>query len=346
MHGFFKGGKGLRQSDPFSPFLFVLCLEYFSRMIKASTNDSEFNYHPKSSPLKITHLAFADDLMLFARGDVMSVQILMDCLTNFGFASGLRMNTLKSSLYTAKIYGYELDNIMEVTNIPKGTMPFRYLGIPLASEKLKVSCYALFLDKIADYIRAWNCSSLSYAATIILRIVSLGRKFLWRSEKPLVAWKDLCLPKDEGGLGLKDLKSWNLALLAKSLWNIQHKKDTLWIRWVHLVYLKGTCIWDVLPKKDHSPLFKKLLEIRDLWLKMVAAPQFLGQGQHVMLVQVDGGNNLFVNDAFTSSQDAGLPQNRGRFQGNLDRFQGWSTGQNSNRFLGFLDSFHGWSTGE
>ncbi|XP_022870379.1 uncharacterized protein LOC111389673 [Olea europaea var. sylvestris] len=73
IHGFFKGGKGLQQDDPLSPFLFLLYFEYFSRMVKATSNDSEFNYHPKCGPLKITHLPFADDLMFFARGDVMSV---------------------------------------------------------------------------------------------------------------------------------------------------------------------------------------------------------------------------------------------------------------------------------
>ncbi|XP_022855690.1 uncharacterized protein LOC111376908 [Olea europaea var. sylvestris] len=152
MHGFFKGGKGLRQGDPLSPFLFVICLEYFSRMIKDATNDSDFNYHPKCGPLKITHLAFADDLMLFARGDAMSVEILIDCLDKFGLASGLKINTTKSSIYTAGIFGYELQNIMEVSKFSKGSMPFRYLGIPLASEKLKVSSYAPFLEKIAGYI--------------------------------------------------------------------------------------------------------------------------------------------------------------------------------------------------
>lgn len=83
LHGFIKGRKGLRQGDPLSPFLFVLCLEYFSRMVKGATNNTEFNYHPKCAPLKITHLTFADDLMLFARGDTTSIRILMNCLANF-----------------------------------------------------------------------------------------------------------------------------------------------------------------------------------------------------------------------------------------------------------------------
>ncbi|CAA3000228.1 Hypothetical predicted protein [Olea europaea subsp. europaea] len=126
----------------------MLCLEYFSRMVKVATNDSEFNYHPKCDPLKMTHLTFTDDLILFARGDVMSVQILMDCLSNFDFASGLRMNILKPSLYTVGVYGKELDDIIELTNFLKGTMSFRYLGIPLASKKLKVSVMLRSLIKL------------------------------------------------------------------------------------------------------------------------------------------------------------------------------------------------------
>lgn len=43
---------------------------------------------------------------------------------------------------------------------------------------------------------------------------------------PPIAWIDLCRPKEGGlglGLGLRDLKAWNLALLAKVLWRIQDK---------------------------------------------------------------------------------------------------------------------------
>ncbi|XP_022847501.1 uncharacterized protein LOC111370020 [Olea europaea var. sylvestris] len=211
MHGFFKGGKGLRQGDPLSSFLFMFCLEYFSRMIKDAKNYSEFSYYPKCGLRKITHLAFTNDLLLFAKGDAMSVEILMNCLNKFGLT----------------------------------------LGIHLASEKLKVSSYASLLEKIAADIGAWNCSSISYAEKMeLIRAVLQGVECFWLSIFPIPTIiisriKDLCLPKEEEGLGLKDLKSWNLVLLVKSLWNIQHKNE-------------------VRPTKYHSPPFKKLLEIRDI----------------------------------------------------------------------------------
>ncbi|XP_022858439.1 uncharacterized protein LOC111379310 [Olea europaea var. sylvestris] len=75
LHGFIKGRKGLRHGDPLSLFLFVLCLKYFSRMVKGAAENSEFIFHLKCAPLRITYLAFANDLMLFTIGDFMSIEI-------------------------------------------------------------------------------------------------------------------------------------------------------------------------------------------------------------------------------------------------------------------------------
>lgn len=101
--GFFPGMQG---GDPLSPYLFVLCIEYLSRMFNARIDDSEFNYHPKCAQHNITHLAFADDSMLMARGDLISVEILGDILNGFGEILGLRANRLKSSLFLTGVHGW------------------------------------------------------------------------------------------------------------------------------------------------------------------------------------------------------------------------------------------------
>ncbi|XP_022880980.1 uncharacterized protein LOC111398292 [Olea europaea var. sylvestris] len=226
LHGFFKGEKGLRQGDPLSPFLFVLCIEYLSRLLKDATYESDFNFHPKCGPQKINHLAFADDLMLFARGDFLSVKILMDCLSKFG--SG--------------------NNVISV------------FGHPLASDKLKVSGYAPFLDKITSYIGAWNSSILSYAGKMeLIREFLQGVECFLLSIFPIPA-------------------------------TIISRIDSLWIRWVNHVYLHGSCIWEVRPRKDHSPLFKKLLEIRDIISVNAAAQQIFIHGQQGRMGLMDAGS--------------------------------------------------------
>lgn len=53
-----------------------------------------------------------------------------------------------------------------------------------------------------------------------------------------VAWEKVCRPKNQGGLGIRDVILWNKAAIANHIWAIAHKKDNLLVRWVHFVYIK------------------------------------------------------------------------------------------------------------
>ncbi|GFY83129.1 hypothetical protein Acr_02g0013690 [Actinidia rufa] len=219
----------------------------------------EFKHHPKCLELSITHLAFADDLILFTRGDAISVKLIMECLKQFGNYSGLCVNASKSCVFMAGICTEEMEEIETITGFSKGEFPFRYLGIPVAASRLTINQFSPFISKISEYINAWAGATLS--------------NFLWGgkatgSKRPLVAWKDICRPKPEGGLGFMDLNAWNWALLAKALWNLQSKKDTLWVKWINQVYMKNTSFWDYTPSKQDSQMVRQLSVIRD---KIIAA---------------------------------------------------------------------------
>ncbi|KAL2250196.1 UNVERIFIED_CONTAM: hypothetical protein Sindi_2493300 [Sesamum indicum] len=181
----------------------------------------------------------------------------------------------------------ELDEILARTAFARGEMPIRYLGIPLAAQRLSVNNYSPLVDQIANCISKWKSKSLSYAgrlelvrsviqgvecfwlqvfplpAVVIEKIHRLCRNFLWNSRRAPVAWKEICHPKEEGGLDIRHTQSWNVALLARVLWNIHRKADTLWVQWVNDVYLRDASIWDWQPKKGDSPLLQRLAEIRN-----------------------------------------------------------------------------------
>ncbi|GJY67968.1 putative RNA-directed DNA polymerase, eukaryota, reverse transcriptase zinc-binding domain protein [Tanacetum coccineum] len=90
IHGFFKGKRGLRQGDPLSPYLFTLVMEILTLILKRRVRLSDtFRYHNHCEDLDIINVCFADDLFIFARGDVESVRAIMDSLDEFKHVSGL-----------------------------------------------------------------------------------------------------------------------------------------------------------------------------------------------------------------------------------------------------------------
>ncbi|GJS75909.1 RNA-directed DNA polymerase, eukaryota, reverse transcriptase zinc-binding domain protein [Tanacetum coccineum] len=93
--GYFSGGRGLRQGDPMSPYLFTLIMEVFSLILERNIDrNNEFKYHHGCKNLKITHLCFADNLLVFCHGDIKSVSIIKEALEEFGNYSGLKANMI------------------------------------------------------------------------------------------------------------------------------------------------------------------------------------------------------------------------------------------------------------
>ncbi|GKA77064.1 hypothetical protein Tco_0783525 [Tanacetum coccineum] len=137
LHGYFKGKRGLRQGDPMSLYLLVLVMEVLTLMLYRRFRVSgSFMYHRYCSKLNLINLCFADDLFLFAHGDVDSARVIMDTLEEFKEASGLTPSLPKSTAYFCNVLNYIKLDILNILPFKEGKLPVKYLGVPLVPSRL------------------------------------------------------------------------------------------------------------------------------------------------------------------------------------------------------------------
>ncbi|GKB24098.1 putative reverse transcriptase domain, reverse transcriptase zinc-binding domain protein [Tanacetum coccineum] len=246
-HGYFKGKRGLRQGDPLLPYLFTLVMEILTLILQRRVHD----------------------LFIFGHGDLESARVIMASLDEFKKMA-----------------------ILNILPFAKGELPVNYLGVPLISSRLLNRDCKVLVEKARNRIGDWKNKSLSFAGRlqlcksvissmqvywasvlvipigIVSDIQQLIRGFLWcngeyKRGKAKVAWDDICLPKKEGGLGLRSLEVFNLSLMTTQIWNIVSNKESLWVCWINTYKLRGRTIWDVQPKANMSYGWRKLLQLRE-----------------------------------------------------------------------------------
>lgn len=130
LHGYIKGKKGLRQGDPLSPLLFTICMEYLSRLLRHVSEMEGFLFHSMCASMKLCHLVFADDLLIFSKGNFKSVFLLLRAFATFSSATGLAANVAKSSIYTCNMAQDDVKRLKDASGFSLGSLPFKYLGIP------------------------------------------------------------------------------------------------------------------------------------------------------------------------------------------------------------------------
>ncbi|XP_059658381.1 uncharacterized protein LOC132304657 [Cornus florida] len=249
--GYLKGKRGLRQGDPISPFLFVIVMDALSSIINDYVRRSHtFKFHWRCGPLKITHLLYADDLMLFCHGDITSVSVLKSALDHFCCMSGLDINFSKSSIYFSGTDPHIEAAITSLLGIGIGSFPVKYLEVPLISTNLKSSHCSQFIEKITNRISNWSSRSISYAGrpqlikavlvstqvywssifilpkAVINELNQIFRAFLWsgpemKISKAKVNCNKVCLLKEQGGLGIPNLELSNKVGILRSITLLQ-----------------------------------------------------------------------------------------------------------------------------
>lgn len=108
-------------------------------MLNKAAAEHRFKYHAKCEKVKLTHLSFADDLLIFIDGSLGSIQHVLQVIWEFENRSGLAVSFQKTSFFASGMEQAEIDMIQATTGMSCGSLPFRYLGVPLNSRKLSLS---------------------------------------------------------------------------------------------------------------------------------------------------------------------------------------------------------------
>ena len=141
-HGHITPTRGLRQGDPLSPYLFLMCTEGLHGLInKAATNGSICGVSLCRNGPKLTHLLFADDSLIFYRAKEEECQTLLEVLAKYERPSGQQINRAKTTLFFSKSTSEEVQGVIkDMLGVNVVRQYEKYLGLPsLVGRKKKES---------------------------------------------------------------------------------------------------------------------------------------------------------------------------------------------------------------
>ena len=238
--------RGLHQGDPISPYLFLLCAEGLSAMIKRKERLGRLRgVTVKKGAPRISHLFFANNSLIFCRASVGDCAQIAEVLATYEKELGQKLNKEKTSLFFSKNTSRDFqERAKETFGAQIIQQHEKYLGLPPLMGRSKKKAFNRIKDQVSRKIAGWKGKLLSNAGREILikavaqatptytmscfklpdllctNLNSLMGRFWWgqkANERKLawVSWEKLCFPKVDGGMGFRDLKAFNLALLEK-----------------------------------------------------------------------------------------------------------------------------------
>ncbi|XP_022575814.1 uncharacterized protein LOC111215880 [Brassica napus] len=295
VYGMVKPQRGIRQGDPLSPYIFILCGEVLSGLCKKAGREGTLQgiRVARGSP-RVNHLLFADDTMFFCSATPEACVALKKILTDYECASGQQINKTKSAITFSKRTPPELkEKAKFILRITREGGEGKYLGVPEHFGRRKRDLFTEIVDRIRQRAASWNNRFLSKAGKLTMmkavlqaiptytmscfelpislckRIQSVLTRFWWdggdnKRKMSWVAWKKLTRSKAEGGLGFRDIQLFNQALLAKISWRIITTPDCLLARVLKGKYCHRKNFLEVEQPSTCSHGWKGILLGRDL----------------------------------------------------------------------------------
>ncbi|KAG8499648.1 hypothetical protein CXB51_006070 [Gossypium anomalum] len=235
----FKPVRGIRQGCPLSPYLFVLCMDWLSHLIR--TEMGVGNWDPirlsRAGP-EISHLFFTDDLEVQNLGTYLGITLLHD-----------------------RIFKNTLNFVVDKIRRKLQSWDARWL-----SFVGRVTLAQSVLLSIPNYFM----QSLMIPKGVCADIKRLVRQFIWgctegQSKMALVGWDSICQPWARGGLGFRHLNDQNSSFLIKIGFSLISKCEVLWVRVLRSKYGWKDQLLDSISRNQCSHLWRSLSKIWSLF---------------------------------------------------------------------------------
>ncbi len=163
LFGKIKSERGLRQGDSLSPFLFIIGSEILARLLQQAENANTLQ-GIKLGPRcpQITHLQFADDLLILAKATTTNATTILQCLNSYQSCSGQKINLNKSKIIFSKNTNIRVTReICATLSLKKISPTIKHLGLPMELNRAKSTSFNDIIEKIQSRVSGWKSKTLS-----------------------------------------------------------------------------------------------------------------------------------------------------------------------------------------
>ena len=293
--GFITPTRGIQQGNPLSPYLFLMCVEGLSTLVrKAGETRVLKGIKSSQNGVWVSHILFADDSLLFCQATMEENQKLLQLLAQYEVASSQATNRQNISLFFSKNTKPEVkEQIKQIFWGRVMTECERYLGLSMATGKSKVNTFKDLQEKITKRVMGWKEKTISKVGREVLikmvaqviptysmslfklpnsicdNINSMMAKYWWGQNQEerrthWINWTKLCIAKKEGELGFGDLHAFNLAMLVKQAWRLIDDNHSLFYRVYKARYFPNSSFMMAELGNNPSYVWRSLLSAREV----------------------------------------------------------------------------------